>query len=54
MELVSLVDDLGFGPREVIRLQANAFAVAAMPSAGRAAVLDELDALAREIPPGRA
>ena len=53
-ELVSLVDDLGFGPREVIRLQANAFAVAAMPSAGRAAVLDELDALAREIPPGRA
>jgi adenosine deaminase len=53
-ELVSLVDDLGFAPREVIRLQANAFAVAAMSPAARAAVLDELDALAREITSGRA
>jgi adenosine deaminase len=53
-ELASLVDDLGFAPQEVIRLQANAFAVAAMPPAARAAALDELDALAREIAPERA
>jgi adenosine deaminase len=52
-ELVSLVDDLGFGPLEIIRLQANAFAVAAMPSAACAAVLGELDALARQIAPAR-
>jgi adenine deaminase len=53
-ELVSLVDDLGFAPAAVAELQANAFRVAAMPGSARAAVLAELDALAREIAPGRA
>ncbi len=53
-ELVSLVDDLGFSPTEAARLQANAFAVAAMPAAARAAVLDEIDALVREAEAGKA
>jgi hypothetical protein len=53
-ELVSLVDDLGFSPTEAARLQANAFAVAAMPAAARAAVLDEIDALVREVEVGKA
>jgi adenosine deaminase len=53
-ELVSLVDDLGFSPAEAGRLQANAFAVAAMPAAARAAVLGEIDALVREVEAGRA
>ena len=53
-EIVSLVDDLGFPPSEVARLQANAFAVAAMPAAARDAALGEIEALAREIDPGRA
>ena len=53
-ELVSLVDDLGFAPAEAARLQANAFAVAAMPAAARAAVLGEIEALVREIAPGKA
>jgi adenosine deaminase len=53
-EIASLVDDLGFSPAEVARLQANAFAVAAMPAAARDAVLGEIEALAREIGPGKA
>ena len=53
-ELVSVVEDLGFSLAEVARLQANAFAVADMPAAGRAAVLAEIDALAREIAAGKA
>jgi adenosine deaminase len=53
-EIVSLVDDLGFSPAEVARLQANAFAVAAMPAAARDAALGEIEALAREIGPGKA
>jgi len=53
-EIVSLVDDLGFSLAEVARLQANAFAVAAMPAVARDAALGEIEALAREIGPGRA
>jgi adenine deaminase len=53
-EIVSLMDDLGFAPAEVARLQASAFAVAAMPAAARAAVLGEIEALVREIAPGKA
>jgi adenosine deaminase len=53
-ELLSLVEELGFAPAEVARLQANAFAVAAMPDAARAAVLAEIEALVREIGPGKA
>ena len=53
-EIVSLVDDLGFSLAEVARLQANAFAVAAMPAAARAVALGEIEALAREIEPGKA
>jgi adenosine deaminase len=53
-ELVSLVEDLGFAPAAVAELQANAFRVAAMPADTRAAVLAELDAVTREIAPGRA
>jgi adenosine deaminase len=53
-ELVSLVEDLGFSLAELARLQANAFAVAAMPAAVRAAVLGEIEALVQEIAPGRA
>ena len=53
-EIVSLVDDLGFSPAEVARLQANAFAVAAMPAAARDAAVGEIEALAREIGPGKA
>jgi hypothetical protein len=48
------MDDLGFAPAEVARLQASAFAVAAMPAAARAAVLGEIEALVREIAPGKA
>ena len=44
-ELTSLVDDLGFTPIDLARFQANAFAVAAMPAATRAALLAELTAL---------
>jgi adenine deaminase len=53
-EIVSLIDDRGFAPAEVARLQANAFAVAAMPAAARAAVLGEIDALLREVTAGKA
>jgi adenosine deaminase len=53
-ELVSVVEDLGFSLAEVARLQANAFAVAAMPAAARAAALAEIEALAREIGAGKA
>jgi predicted urease superfamily metal-dependent hydrolase len=51
---IAAVDDLGFSPAEVARLQANAFAVAAMPAAARDAALGEIEALAREIGPGKA
>ena len=44
-ELASLVDDLGFTLADLARFQANAFAVAAMPAAARAAVLAEIDTL---------
>ena len=44
-ELTSLVEDLGFTPADLARFQANAFAVAAMPAATRAALLAELTAL---------
>lgn len=53
-ELASLVEDLGFAPADLARLQANAFAVAAMPAAARTAVLAEIAALVREIAPGKA
>ena len=53
-EIVSLIDDLGFSPAEAASLQTNAFAVAAMPSSTRAAVLEEIAGLAREIEPGKA
>ena len=44
-ELTSLVEDLGFTPVDLARFQSNAFAVAAMPAATRAALLAELTAL---------
>ena len=44
-ELTSLVDDLGFTRADLVRFQANAFAVAAMPEAARLAILAELSAL---------
>jgi adenosine deaminase len=44
-ELTSLVEDLGFTPADLARFQANAFAVAAIPAAMRAALLAELTAL---------
>jgi adenosine deaminase len=53
-EIVSLVDDLGFSPADAARLQANAFAVAAMPEAARDTALGEIEVLAREIEPGKA
>jgi adenosine deaminase len=53
-ELASVVDDLGFSISDVARLQANAFAVADMPAAARDAVIAEIDALVREIEPGKA
>jgi adenine deaminase len=53
-ELVSAIDDLGIVPAEVARMQANAFAVAAIPAAAREAALAEIAALVREIGPGKA
>ena len=53
-EIVSLVDDLGFSPADAARLQANAFAVAAMPEAARDTALGEIEVLAREIELGKA
>jgi adenosine deaminase len=53
-ELVSVIDDLGIAPAEVARMQANAFAVAAMPADAREAALAEIVALAREIETGKA
>jgi adenosine deaminase len=53
-ELVSLVEDLGLSLADVARLQANAFAVAAMPAPVRAAALRELDALVAEAGSGKA
>jgi adenosine deaminase len=44
-ELTSLVEDLGFAHADLARFQANAFAVAALPAATRAALLAELTAL---------
>jgi adenosine deaminase len=44
-ELTSLVEDLGFALADLARFQANAFAVAAMPAATRAALHAELTAL---------
>lgn len=44
-ELTSLVEDLGFTRADLVRFQTNAFAVAAMPPATRAALLAELNAL---------
>ena len=44
-ELTSLVEDLGFTHADLARFQANAFAVAALPAATRAALLAELTAL---------
>ena len=41
-ELTSLVEDLGFTHADLARFQANAFAVAALPAATRAALLAEL------------
>jgi adenosine deaminase len=53
-ELTSLVDDLGLPPADLVRLQANAFDVAAMPAEARAAARRELDALVAELGPGKA
>ena len=53
-ELASVVDDLAFSMADVARLQANAFAVAGMPAAARDSVIAEIDALVREIEPGKA
>ena len=53
-ELVSVIDDLGIAPADVARMQANAFAVAAMPAAAREQALADIAALAREIGPGKA
>ena len=53
-EIASLVDDLGFSMSDVARLQANAFAVAGMPASARDAVVAEIEALVREIEPGKA
>jgi adenosine deaminase len=53
-EIVSLIDELAFTPAEAAALQANAFAIAAMPALARVAVLDEIAALRREIEPGKA
>ena len=53
-EIVSLIDDLGFSPAEVAALQANAFAVAAIPGPARAAALAQIEALRRELGPGKA
>mgnify|MGYP003694491031 CR=1 FL=1 len=53
-EIVSLVDDLGFSPADAAQLQANAFAVAAMPQAARDSALGEIEVLAREIESGKA
>jgi adenine deaminase len=44
-ELTSLVEDLGFTLADLARFQANAFAVAAIPAATRAALHAELTAL---------
>jgi adenosine deaminase len=53
-EIVSSIDELGFSPAEAATMQANAFAVAAMPDSARVAVLHEISALVREIGAGRA
>jgi adenosine deaminase len=53
-EIASLIDERGFAPAEVARLQASAFTVAAMPAAARAAVLGEIDGLVREVMAGKA
>ena len=53
-ELTALVDEAGLSVADLARMQANAFRVAAMPEATRAAALREIAALRGEIESGRA
>jgi adenosine deaminase len=53
-ELAGVVETIGLSPADVARMQANAFEVAALPAATRAAALREIDALVARAAPGRA